>query len=138
LYVEAAEYSPLGAHLQIIASFSVPCKFVSRTSIQRFSNSQSWWLDVIFWTVRIQLLFVSSFATVLFLKWAILKRLGAISLGVLPWSHLSCQKSAFSPFPRLILVEAWKRDRSILLPWLRVICPVIPKPSLPKGSAKTG
>jgi hypothetical protein len=84
LYADVAEYSLFGAHLQYIVSFSMLCKSVSRTSIQRFTNSQSCWLDTIFRTLQIQFLFVSSFATILFLKWAILKRLRPISLGALP------------------------------------------------------
>jgi hypothetical protein len=65
----------------------------------------SWWVEM--WLAdRIQILFVSSLATVLLLKWASLYRLRAMLMGATPSNHLLCQNIAFSPLPNLITVDA--------------------------------
>ncbi|KAG2591127.1 hypothetical protein PVAP13_5NG105340 [Panicum virgatum] len=63
---------------------------------------------------HIQVFHSSAAATVRFLGRLILKRFGAMSLGLQPCSHLECQKVVLLPSPKVIVVQAAKRRLSVL------------------------
>jgi hypothetical protein len=62
----------------------------------------------ILFKLLIQLLFLSSSGTLLFLKWPTLNKFGVKFLGAAPSSHLTSQKGMFLPSPTKILDEEKK------------------------------
>jgi hypothetical protein len=98
--------SLLGVHFQIMESLTSSLRHTFLRSDHISMNSTSSCLEEMWQTATIQFLFACSLATVLFLKHALLKRFGAWSLRMIPFSHLSCQNEAFLPFPSFNSVEA--------------------------------
>jgi hypothetical protein len=74
-------------------------KLTTWTESQRTTNSAISSTEVILQRPLVQLWFVISSKTFRCLRQASLHKLGAMSLGALPWIQEEFQKSAFSPFP---------------------------------------
>jgi hypothetical protein len=143
-YAEAAKYSPLGVHFHWMWSFSSSLSLMFLIRLHNLINSTSSSLEEMWRAAPIQLLFLNSLATDLDLKHASLYRFRAMSMGVEPFNHLSCQNIAFLLFPKHIIVEAKKG----LCPLHHMAepspsmasrhRPVVPTPPLPESSFEAG